>query len=68
MNKVKLSLQEANNIVSIMDEMMLPEITITKESNGIGISTTLSYESTIIVNGNTYTKTININMPDVSNW
>lgn len=68
MNKVKLSLQEANNIVSIINEMILPEITITKESNGIGISTTLSYESTIVVNGCTYTKTININMPDVSIW
>lgn len=68
MNKVKLSLQEANNILSIMDELMLPEITITKESNGIGMSTTISYESAIDCNGRTYTTTTNINMTDVSDW
>lgn len=67
-NTISLNQQEVEDILAIMDDLGLPNVRITKESNGIGISTSISYESSISCGKHEYQVTTTINMTNIADW
>lgn len=67
-NTISLDQTEVLDILTLMDELYLPNVRITKESNGMGISTSISYESSISCSKHEYQVTTTINMTNIADW